>query len=46
VVQSYTPFTGEGEVAEAVILDPQRFLDLLDQIAVVAECDEENVCDW
>jgi branched-chain amino acid transport system substrate-binding protein len=46
VVQSYTPFTAEGEVAEAVILDPQRFLDLLDQIAVVAECDEENVCDW
>jgi hypothetical protein len=46
VVQSYTPFTAAGEVDEAVILDPQRFLDLLDQIAVVAECDEENVCDW
>ncbi len=46
VVQSYTPFTADGEVGEAVILDPQRFLDLLNEIAVVAECDENNQCDW
>lgn len=46
VVQSYTPFGGDGEVGESVTLDPQRFLDLLNEIAVIAECDGANQCDW
>jgi hypothetical protein len=29
-----------------VILDQERFLELLEDIAVQAECDENNVCDW
>ena len=46
VVQSYTPFLEDGSVGEAVILDPERFLELLDEIAVEAECDENNNCEW
>ncbi len=46
VVQSYTPFAEDGTAGEAVILDPDRFLELLQEIAVQAECDEDNRCDW
>jgi hypothetical protein len=46
VVQSYTPFTEEATPGEAVILDQERFLELLTDIAVQAECDENNVCEW
>jgi hypothetical protein len=45
-VQSYTPFTEEATPGEAVILDQERFLELLTDIAVQAECDENNVCEW
>ncbi len=46
VVQSYTPFTEEAVPGTPVILDQERFLELLTDIAHQAECDESNVCDW
>lgn len=46
VVQSYTPFQEDGTAGQAVELDAQRFLELLDEIAVQAECDENNNCTW
>lgn len=46
VVQSYTPFTEEATPGTPVILDQERFLELLTDIAHQAECDENNVCDW
>ncbi len=46
VVQSYTPFLEDGSTGEAVILDPERFLEILTDIAVQAECDENNNCEW
>ncbi|MFP3882485.1 MAG: ABC transporter substrate-binding protein [Actinomycetota bacterium] len=46
VVQSYTPFLEDGSSGETVNLDPERFLELLTDIAVEAECDEDNNCDW
>ncbi len=46
VVQSYTPFLEDGTAGESVILDPDRFLEILDEIAVEAECDDENRCTW
>ena len=46
VLQSYTPFNADGTSGEPVILDAARFLELIDQIGLQAECDENNVCDW
>lgn len=46
VVQSYTPFLEDGSTGETVNLDPERFLELLTDIAVEAECDENNNCTW
>ena len=46
VVQSYTPFNADGSVGEAVVLDAQRALDIIEQIAVEATCDADNQCDW
>lgn len=46
VVQSYTPFQEDGSTGEAVILDPERFLEILTDIAVEAECDDNNRCEW
>ena len=49
VVQAYTPFNEDGTMGEPVPLDPERGLELIDQIAVQAECDPEeppNSCTW
>jgi len=46
VVQSYTPFGEDGSVGEAVILDPERALEIIELIAVEAECDANNECTW
>lgn len=46
VTYAYFPFNEDGSVGEAVILDPERFLELLAEIAVQAECDESNRCSW
>jgi hypothetical protein len=49
VVQAYTPFMEDGSAGEPVILDPERALEIIEQIAVEAECDPAdppNVCEW
>jgi len=49
VVQSYTPFNADGTPGDPVILDAERGLEILEQIAVQATCDQEtppNSCDW
>lgn len=46
VVQSYTPFTADGSVGEAVILDADRAMEVIRQIQVEAECDANNECTW
>jgi hypothetical protein len=49
VVQAYTPFMEDGSAGEPVILDPERALEIIEQIAVEAECDPAeppNECEW
>ena len=41
-VQSYTPFNDDGSVGESVELDPTRAAEVLEQIAVQAECETPN----
>jgi hypothetical protein len=39
----------DGSAGEPVILDPERALEIIEQIAVEAECDPAdppNVCEW
>jgi hypothetical protein len=48
-VPAYTPFNSDGEVGDAVLLDPERALEILDAIATEAECDPAeppNTCEW
>jgi len=49
VVQAYTPFEADGTPGEPVILDAERALEILETIAVKAECEPENPpnqCEW
>jgi branched-chain amino acid transport system substrate-binding protein len=49
VVQAYTPFTEDGTAGEPVILDAERALEIIEQIAVEADCDPAdppNECTW
>jgi hypothetical protein len=49
VVQAYTPFNEDGTAGEPVILDADRALEIIEQIAVTADCTPEeppNECDW
>ncbi len=49
VVQAYTPYTEDGTLGEPVLLDPDRALEIIEQIAVQAECDPPeppNSCTW
>jgi hypothetical protein len=49
VVPAYTPFNEDGSHGEAVELDPERHLKIVDAIATKAECDPEeppNTCEW
>ena len=49
VNSSYTPFNEDGTVGEAILLDPDQALELIEQIQTEAECDPEdppNRCDW
>ena len=43
---AYTPITSDGSLGTPVFLDAQRSLELIDSVAPVAECDDDNVCDW
>jgi hypothetical protein len=42
VIQSYTPFLEDGSTGEPVVLDVGRSLDIIEEIAVQAECEEPN----
>jgi hypothetical protein len=49
VTQAYTPFNDDGTAGEPVFLDPQRSLEIVDQIATQADCDPAdppNTCEW
>ncbi len=49
VVQAYTPFNADGTAGTPVILDAERALEIIEQIAVQAECDPAeppNECEW
>ena len=46
VARAYTPFNDDGSVGDPVELDGDRALEIIDQIAVQAECDADNVCQW
>jgi branched-chain amino acid transport system substrate-binding protein len=49
VTQAYTPFNADGTTGTPVILDAERALEIIEQIAVKAECDPEtppNQCEW
>jgi len=45
-IQSYTPFNADGSVGDAVVLDTDRALEVIQQIQVEAECDANNECTW
>jgi hypothetical protein len=49
VVQAYTPFMEDGSAGDPVILDAERALEIIEQIAVQADCDPAdppNECTW
>lgn len=49
VVQAYTPFNTDGSTGTPVILDAERAIEIIQEIAVAAECDPENppnTCEW
>lgn len=49
VVQAYTPFLEDGSAGDPVILDAERALEIIEQIAVEAACDPAdppNQCEW
>jgi len=49
VNSSYTPFNEDGTVGEAVLLDPDTALALIDEIKTEATCDPAdppNSCEW
>jgi branched-chain amino acid transport system substrate-binding protein len=49
VVQAYTPFNADGTTGAPVILDAQRGLEIIEQIAIDASCTPENPpnrCSW
>jgi len=46
VVQSYTPYNADGTKGAQQFLDADRSLEVINLIAVEAECDAANVCTW
>ena len=46
VIQSYTPYNEDGSLADPILLDADRALEVIGQIATTAECDDDNVCTW
>lgn len=49
-VNAITPtvflFAEDGSVGEEIPVDADRALEIIDKIAVDADCDANNVCDW
>lgn len=46
VIQSFTPYNDDGSQGTPVLLDAERALEVIQDIAVQAECDANNVCTW
>jgi hypothetical protein len=55
ITQAYTPFEADGSVGAVIIIDPDRALEVINLIAIEAECDAPNpagtdpassACDW
>lgn len=49
VVQAYTPFNADGKAGTPVILDAQRALEIIKDIAIEASCtpaNPPNKCEW
>lgn len=46
VSAAYTPINDDGTAGDPVFLDAERGLEIVDAVAPVAECDDDNVCDW
>ncbi|MEE9298718.1 MAG: ABC transporter substrate-binding protein [Acidimicrobiia bacterium] len=46
IIQSYAEYGADGTLGEAVLLDPDRALEVINLIAIEAVCDANNVCDW
>jgi ABC-type branched-subunit amino acid transport system substrate-binding protein len=45
IIQSYTPYNDDGSLGEAVLLDPDRALEVIEMIAIEAVCDGDS-CEW
>jgi hypothetical protein len=45
IIQSYTPYNDDGSLGDAVLLDPDRALEVIDLIAIEAVCDGD-ACEW
>jgi hypothetical protein len=46
ITPTVTLFNDDGSVGDEILVDANRALEIIDQIAVDADCDENNVCDW
>jgi len=46
ITPTVTLFNVDGSVGDEILVDATRALEIIDQIAVDADCDENNVCDW
>jgi branched-chain amino acid transport system substrate-binding protein len=42
IKQAYTPFNADGTPGEAVVISPERAIEVIDLIAIEAECDQPN----
>jgi len=45
IIQSYTPYNDDGTLGDAVLLDADRALEVIEMIAIEAVCDGDS-CEW
>ncbi len=45
VTQAYSPLNADGSFGDAVVIDPARALEVIDLIAVEADC-SSGECEW
>lgn len=46
ITPTVTLFNDDGSVGEEILIDAERALEIIEAIAVQADCNEENECDW
>lgn len=46
ITPTVTLFNDDGSVGEEVLIDAERALEIIEAIAVEADCNEENQCEW